>query len=169
MDRLPNGYDPDVWTLTLEFIAEAEKYGVELDISSYRTYALLLRRLGRTKLRDRKNWMEIVSKMIAEFWENDVEVSGEAWAITQFTGVETFTGLAKWAIRMLAPEPEVVAVHDGTRPESEGAAKRKAAAQRRKQARDRLNAVDLQDPESINAFVAEARARREAIMRELSE
>jgi hypothetical protein len=104
-DMLPPGFDEDIWKLTLAFHNRAESCGVELDTPYHMTYQLLRRSILRTKIRDRENWVVIVEQMIAEFWDNDVELANQAWAIEQFTGPETFKGLYGWVLRKTAPDP----------------------------------------------------------------
>lgn len=94
----PDGADPDVWQLTLAFVDRAERDGIELAHNYDQAYAALMRRIGTTRLRQRPNWVELVQKMITEFWDNDVQVDNADWAVHQFTGVETFSELARWAI-----------------------------------------------------------------------
>jgi hypothetical protein len=132
--RMPDNYDPDMWKLALAFMDAAEFYGVELEVSSYRTYALLLRRIGKTKLREKhENWVKIVDAMIKEFWKNDVDLGDEAWAINQFTGIDTFRGLAQWAIGKLTQRP-VGHVNEIERADTPQRQARRAAAKAKRDA-----------------------------------
>lgn len=171
LDRCPKKYDPEIWRLALAFMREAEKYDVELEVSIYRTYALLFRRIGKTKLRSRKNWIELVEKMIAEFWENDVDTSDQAWAINQFVGVETFRNLAKWAIRQGKPD---VSADDWHSQDEYWAKIRQRGAERRAQRKaDREAAIarmqTYEDPEAEREIRARARKFIDAAMKEFTE
>jgi hypothetical protein len=110
-DACPADYAEDIWNLAIYFRTAAEQRGVELRTQPPVMYKLLLRRIDATKrrngesLRTVKNWVQLVEKMVDEFWDYEVDQDGEAWAIDQFCGVETFRGLAQWVIHMLAPRP----------------------------------------------------------------
>jgi hypothetical protein len=164
--KTPKGYDPEVWQLALLFTDKADDYDVELVTGPVLVYGKMFRRISKTKLRSRKNWVSVVEKMIAEFWDNQVTIATEAYAIDEFCGVETFKGLAQWALREQINAATEWRIENMSGIRERGGRRR---AERAERATIRAARVDYEDEESVQRFRDRVRAKIDEAIKEFAE
>jgi hypothetical protein len=100
LDKMPSGYDPEIWQLALDFTQAAKHYDVELATGKPLVYAYLFRTINDApKIRSRDDWTGLIRMMIKEFFENDIEIDHEEYAVEQFTMMSYFKDCARWALR----------------------------------------------------------------------
>ena len=105
LDKMPSGYDPEIWQLALDFTRAAKHYDVELATGKPLVYAYLFRVIEDVpKIRTKDDWTGLVKMMIKEFFDNDIEIDHEEYAVEQFTRRRYFKDCANWALTERAPE-----------------------------------------------------------------
>lgn len=92
-DKMPPGFDPEVWNLTLLFEQEAEKWGHSI-IGRPIIYMELNHRVNISGIRNKfVMWNDIITEMIETFWAYEIDPDKSFYAINEFCRLDVFEQL----------------------------------------------------------------------------
>lgn len=153
-DKMPEGYDPAIWHLTLLFEQCAEKYGQDI-IGRPIVYTELDHRIHSSGIRSSSTqWQGIVEEMIEYFWDYEVDPDSQ-YALNDFCNPGTFEYLLEY---VLAKRDRDLLLLTGTRTKlRERVFKPSRRSKEEKEVLRIVSTSTTHDFEKVRKFVSESR------------
>lgn len=93
-DKMPPGFDPEVWDLTLFFEQQAEHWGHSI-VGRPIVYMELNNRINNSDIRHKfVDWHGMIREMIESFWSYELDPDKSYYAINEFCRIDIFNQLS---------------------------------------------------------------------------